>query len=143
MKVVPPKNDNGGKSFKAKPLLPLVPEEQPELDKSQTASFKLLSNPADPGSPQYYFTIPFLDGDDGPVRDVLTWIKNAEKVAQGLGIKDVKPRMELHKKTLRASALFAFQEAEREQTKILVEEVKKAVYDRTKGSDADKKAAVA
>ena len=125
MKVSPPKSNYDGKQ-KAKPLLPLVPEVREELDKSQTATFKLYSDPTDNESAKYEFTMPYIDGNDEPVRRYLEWLKNGERVCEGLGLVQVHARLNILNKLVRAAALNAFsiarQHAETEYLAFLQQE---------------------
>lgn len=84
MKVVPPKD--GWETSKAKPLLPLVPEAEPELRKDQMVSLDLYSDPANRAtSPKYKFTMQLLEGTED-VRTLLTWVQNVNTVLTGMNI---------------------------------------------------------
>ena len=136
MKVSLPKSNNDGKQ-KAKPLLPLVPEVREDLDKSQTATFKLYSEPTDRNSAKYEFTMPLLDGNDEPVRHYLEWLKNGERVCEGLGLVQVHARLNILNKLVRASALNAFNIARQHADKEYLAFLQQEAYDNE--PDEDKK----
>ena len=83
MKVVPPK-DNGGGS-KKKPLLPLVPDSEDELNSSNSVSYSLRVTPSDADSPTYKKYVRVLTGSED-VRTVLTWVSDTALVITGLNI---------------------------------------------------------
>ena len=140
MKVAFQNNDGKGKE-KPKPLLPLVPEElDKELDRSQTATFKLYSDPTDATSAKYEFTMAYIDGDES-VREILTWVRNAQRVAEGLGITDGTLKLNLHQKCLRASMLTAFKSARQQEEDSWLVAQKAEVCTATAGNDAAKQAA--
>ena len=83
MKVVPPK-DNGASS-KKKPLLPLVPDTEDELNSSNSVSYSLRVTPSDADSPTYKKYVRVLTGSED-VRTVLTWVADTALVITGLNI---------------------------------------------------------
>ena len=140
MKVSLPKSNNDRKQ-KAKPLLPLVPEAREELDKSQLATFKLYSDPTDNTSAKYEYTMPYLDGNDEPVRRYLEWLKNAERVCEGLGLLQVHARLNILNKLVRAAALNAFTVARTHAEAEYLVFLKQEAYDNE--ADEDQKQAAA
>ena len=83
MKVVPPK-DNGD-SHRKKPLLPLVPDAEDELNSSNSVSYSLRVTPSDADSPTYKKYVRVLTGSED-VRTVLTWVADTALVITGLNI---------------------------------------------------------
>ena len=83
MKVVPPK-DNGASS-KKRPLLPLVPDTEDELNSSNSVSYSLRVTPSDADSPTYKKYVRVLTGSED-VCTILTWVADTALVITGLNI---------------------------------------------------------
>ena len=84
MKVALPK-ENGGANSKRVPLLPLVPEDDHELNSSNSVSYSLRVNPTDADSPTYKKYVRVLTGGED-VRTVLTWVSDTALVISGLNV---------------------------------------------------------
>ena len=82
MKVVPPKESANNKRA---PLLPLVPDEDQELNSSNSVSYSLRVSPADANSPTYKKYVRVLTGGED-VRAVLTWVNDVALVVTGLNV---------------------------------------------------------
>ena len=85
MKISTPKG-NGG-STKKKPLLPLVPDAEEELNASNSVSYLLKVKPADANSPTFKKYVRVLSGAE-EVRTVLTWSQDHAQVLRGLAMAD-------------------------------------------------------
>ena len=85
MKISTPKG-NGG-STKKKPLLPLVPDAEEELNASNSVSYLLKVKPADANSPTFKKYVRVLSGAE-EVRTVLTWSQDHAQVPRGLAMAD-------------------------------------------------------
>ncbi len=85
MKIgIPKESDNVRMNTKA--LLPLVEDESLyALDKSNSVSYELRTIPGDPNSAKYKFQLRVLTGTE-PVRAILKWQKDVQKVVTGLNI---------------------------------------------------------
>ena len=84
MKVAVPKNDG---TSKKKPLLPLVPDPEDELNASNSVSYLLKVKPTDNDSPTFKKYIRVLTGNES-VRTVLTWSEDHSQVVRGLDLTD-------------------------------------------------------
>ena len=84
MKVAVPKNDG---TYKKKPLLPLVPDPEEELNASNSVSYLLKVKPSDADSPTFKKYIRVLTGNES-VRTVLTWSEDHAQVVRGLDLSD-------------------------------------------------------
>ena len=84
MKVVLPKSEG---SAKKKPLLPLVPDPEEELNASNSVSYLLRVKPADNNSPTFKKYVRVLTGNES-VRTVLSWSEGQAKVVRGLNLTD-------------------------------------------------------
>ena len=84
MKVAVPKNDG---TSKKKPLLPLVPDPEDELNASNSVSYLLKVKPTDVDSPTFKKYIRVLTGNES-VRTVLTWSEDHSQVVRGLDLTD-------------------------------------------------------
>ena len=84
MKVAVPKNDG---TSKKKPLLPLVPDPEDELNASNSVSYLLKVKPTDVDSPTFKKYIRVLTGNES-VRTVLTWSEDHAQVVRGLDLTD-------------------------------------------------------
>lgn len=68
------------------PLLPLVPDKTIEnLNKDNSVTYNLRTNPGDANSPTYKATIRVLEGSES-VRLILQWKRDALRVVEGLNI---------------------------------------------------------
>lgn len=92
--------------MKAKqPLLPLVPEKEVEkLDKSNSVTFELRTNPTDGNSPKYKFTCRVLDGSES-VRMILQWVKDNTKVLAGLNVTAIGTKVTMTETMLKGTPL--------------------------------------
>ena len=100
MKLSLPK-DNG--NAKRAPLLPLVPEEDNELNSSNSVSYSLRVNPTAADSPTYKKYVRVLTGGED-VRTALTWVSDTAMVITGLNITDPKNEYTLLKNLVKGSA---------------------------------------
>ena len=108
MKVVTPNsNNNGGRSAKV-PLLSLVPDEDHELNSSNSLAYNLRTKPSDADSPTYKVYIRQLNGA-ATTRQVIRWCDDTTKVARGLDVTGVKDKYFLWKDTLVGSALTLYE----------------------------------
>ena len=85
MKISPPTE----RTKKPEPLLPL--QDDPELyrlDKTNSVSWDLLTDPADVNSAKYRFQARILQGNE-TARQVVRWKLDVEKVLVGLGVTTV------------------------------------------------------
>ena len=100
MKLSLPK-DNG--NAKRAPLLPLAPEEDNELNSSNSVSYSLRVNPTAADSPTHKKCVRVLTGGED-VRTVLTWVSDTAMVITGLNITDPKNEYTLLKNLVKGSA---------------------------------------
>ena len=89
---------------KKKPLLPLIPEEDEELDSSNSVSYNLRVDPTNTNSPTFKKHVRVLRGGES-VRACLQWSRDSAAVAQGLNITDARAKFDLHCNMLIGSAL--------------------------------------
>ena len=85
MKVVVPKSEG---SSKRAPLLPLVPNEEEELNTSNSVSYPLRVKPSENDSPTFKKHVRVLTGDE-EVRTMLTWAEDSATVINGRAIQDL------------------------------------------------------
>ena len=100
MKIATSKNEG---TTKKKPLLPLVPDPEEELNASNSVSYLLRVKPSDNDSPTFKKYIRVLSGNES-VRTVLTWSEDQAQVIQGLNITDEADIYALTKGVLTGSA---------------------------------------
>ena len=104
MKVSLPKD---GVKKREVPPLPLKPEEVTEDNELKLAKFKLRTNPTDPDSPTYSFTIVKLDGSES-LRQFLKFYQSIGKITHGLNITNALNKMTIIKELLTGQALQQF-----------------------------------
>ena len=105
MKVVPPKSNTV--STKAA-LLPLMEDtEQYKLDKANSVSYELRTQPGDNNSPTYKYLIRVLEGTES-IRQVLKWRKDVDKVTIGLNVNDFEAKKPLVETLMRTGPLALF-----------------------------------
>ena len=137
MKVVLPRNQ--GTTPKEVPPLPLVPDEEDDVDlkdPTKTATFKLASNPSNyQDSPKYLFTMILIDGSQS-VRVTLQWCIKTAQVFRGLNMLDgpdpdntvadnkAPARHDLLKTMMKGAALTAYAEAVQQNRELRQEQAK-------------------
>ena len=99
MKVAP-SNDQP----KKKPLLPLIPEEDEELDSSNSVSYNLRVDPTNTDSPTFKEHVRVLRGGES-IRACLQWSQDSATVVTGLNITGAKATYDLFCNLLTGSAL--------------------------------------
>ena len=104
MKVSLPKD---GVKKREVPPLPLKPEEVTEDNELKLAKFKLRTNPTDPDSPTYSFTIVKLDGSES-LRQALKFYQSIGKIIHGLNITNALNKLTIIKELLTGQALQQF-----------------------------------
>ena len=77
--------DNHDKKLRDKPILPLVDEDEGDIDDARSTTFKLRTVPSDADSAKYSFKVPILDGAATP-RQAIKWRQRVNKVFVGLNI---------------------------------------------------------
>ena len=100
MKIASSKTDG---TSKKKPLLPLVPDPEEELNSSNSVSYLLKVKPSDADSLTFKKYIRVLSGNES-VRTVLTWSEDQAQVLEGLDITDAGDVFALTKGVLTGSA---------------------------------------
>ena len=105
MKVVPPKSNTV--STKAA-LLPLMEDtEQYKLDKANSVSYELRTQPGDNNSPTCKYLIWVLEATES-IRQVLKWRKDVDKVSIGLNVNDFEAKKPLVETLMRTGPLALF-----------------------------------
>ena len=99
MKIAPSNNRP-----KKKPLLPLVPEEDDELDSSNSVSYNLRVEPTNTDSPTYKKHVRVLAGGES-VRACIQWSRDSDTVLKGLNISGAQATYDLLRNLLTGSAL--------------------------------------
>ena len=108
MKVVTPKE---GSQKKPAPFLPLMDEEECyTLDKSNSVSWELSTQPGTAGAVTYKFQGRILDGSESP-RQILRWRNSVEKVIAGLNVTTYETTQPIIEAMMRAGPLATFHEA--------------------------------
>ena len=109
MKVAPTKNNNKQRMRNKTPLLPLVHNESlDELDKHNSMTVELRSQPAENDSPKYKVTIIILKGGE-TLRQTMRWRADVVRVMTGLNATTLPQQQPLVEAMLRNQALTAFQ----------------------------------
>jgi hypothetical protein len=133
MKVVLPKETNGGKKKFDPPPLPLVQETIDEDDKLKFAKFRLRTEPTNDTSPTYDFHMRKITGDE-EVRCAIRFATDILKILTGLHITTDEATVRLYRELLQDEALNQFNQA---ITKAIEERhlaAKKLVYDTRRGA---------
>ena len=109
MKVAPTKNNNEQRMRNKTPLLPLVHDKYlDELNKHNSMTVELQSQPALADSPKYKVTILILKGGE-TLRQMLRWRADVIRVLRGLNATTLPQQRPLVEAMLRNQALTAFQ----------------------------------
>ena len=143
MKVSPTSDTKGTR--KTEVLLPLLEDQDLyKLDKTNSVSWDLLSDPADGNSPKYRYQVRILQGNE-TVRQMIRWRLDVIKVTEGLATTTLatrKPIMEAcmrpgplsqFKAALTAKATITYQEALRAAEAVDVTAGDTVASDRVKG----------
>ena len=104
MKISPPTE----RVKKPEPLLPL--QDDPELyrlDKTNSVSWDLLTDPADANSAKYRFQARILQGNE-TARQMIRWRLDVEKVCIGLGVTAVATQQPIMEAMMRQGPKSAF-----------------------------------
>ena len=107
MKISPPTEQ----VRKPEPLLPL--QDDPELyrlDKTNSVSWDLLTDPADANLAKYRFQAGILQGNE-TARQMVRWKLDVEKVCAGLGVATVATRQPIMEAMMRQGPKSAFRQA--------------------------------
>ena len=99
MKVAP-SNDRP----KKKPLLPLIPEDDDDMDSGNSVSYNLRVDPTNTDSPTYKKCVRVLAGGES-VRACIQWSRDCETVLKGLNITGAQNTYDLLRNLLTGSAL--------------------------------------
>ena len=105
MKISPPTEQ----AKKPEPLLPL--QDDPELyrlDKTNSVSWDLLTDPTDVNSAKYRFQARILQGNE-TARQMVRWKLDVKKVCAGLGVATVATRQPIMEAMMRQGPTSAFQ----------------------------------
>ena len=94
MKVVIPNNNNGVQ--KRHIILPLKGTTAKPLDKYNSKSFDLSTDPGKANAPTYKMTARVLDGSED-LRTKIEWMRDTKVILAGCDAKDVEPRKNLIK----------------------------------------------
>ena len=86
-----------------KPLLPLVPEDDDPLTKSNSTVFELMTNPTSANSSKYKITVRVLQGGES-VRSVIDWAFSVSKVLIGLNATNFESRHRLVQTMIKGNA---------------------------------------
>ena len=105
MKVAPPKSNTV--STKAALLPSMEDSEQYKLNKSNSVSYELRTQPGDVNSPTYKYLIRVLEGTES-IRQVLKWRKDVDKVTIGLNVNDFEAKKPLVETLMRTGPLALF-----------------------------------
>ena len=75
-------------------ILPLVGTKDPPLNKDNSRTFELSSQPGTDNAATYKSSVRILQGDED-LRSKLTWVKDCESMLTGLHVTTVEPAMKL------------------------------------------------
>ena len=109
MKVALPKGN--GTQTKSAPLLPLTEDpESYKLDKTNSVSWELSTQPGTAGAPTYKFQARVLQGDESPWQ-MVRWRLDVARVCMGLKVTTLATRRPIMEACMRAGPLSAFSAA--------------------------------